>query len=61
MKNQMSIKVGDIVKLNSCDQTMTVKQYDTTTENLLCVWFDKYNQLQEAVFNIKEIIRLCKV
>ncbi len=51
--DDLEIEVGDIVKLNSSDVSMTIKSINDNT--LVCRWFDKNNTLQTDEFDVLEI------
>jgi len=51
--------IGDIVKLNSSDVLMTIKNIDN--DMLECRWFDKNNNIQNEKFNTLEIILVNKI
>jgi uncharacterized protein YodC (DUF2158 family) len=50
---EIEFNIGDVVKLNSSDVLMTVKNIDN--DILECRWFDKNNILQNEKFNALEI------
>ncbi|HIP26983.1 MAG TPA: DUF2158 domain-containing protein [Flavobacteriaceae bacterium] len=56
---EVEFEVGDIVKLNSCDVLMTIKNIDKNI--LTCRWFDKNDNIQNDKFNVAEISLVDKI
>jgi uncharacterized protein YodC (DUF2158 family) len=56
---EIEFNIGDVVKLNSSDVLMTVKNIDN--DILECRWFDKNNNIQNEIFNIKEVTLANKI
>lgn len=46
------INAGDVVRLKSGGQTMTVEWIDPETRTASCVWFDEKNQNHRASFSL---------
>ncbi|HFU75827.1 MAG TPA: hypothetical protein ENK66_06220 [Arcobacter sp.] len=56
---EVEFNVGDIVKLNSNDVLMTIRNIDI--DILECRWFDKNDNIQSEKFNVLEISLVDKV
>jgi uncharacterized protein YodC (DUF2158 family) len=54
--------VGDIVRLNSCADRMTVDALDPGNDagEIVCVWFDNALDLRSANFHAAQLVKLPK-